>query len=250
MRLAPYLFQIRNDADLKQICRSYIDWMPLSLFSEPVGWWQQLFNTQNRFRNRFQRPHSFYIPHLKGLPFHPSDRISQHLEKNWETISNEFSKVAHMEVSTPSINLIDAGTWNTFPLMRSAKRITENIERCPNTWMLVQQCTLLDGIRGGVYFSIIYPGTHIDSHCGPSNLKLRYHLTIVEAEHAKIRSGDTWKTWRQGECLILDDSFEHEVLHQGNQRRVVLIVDCWHPDLTEKEKEFLIQVHNIWRREN
>jgi aspartate beta-hydroxylase len=48
--------------------------------------------------------------------------------------------------------------------------------------------------------------------------------------------------------LILDDSFEHEVRHQGDRKRVVLIVDCWHPDLTEEERNFLERLHDIWRR--
>jgi aspartate beta-hydroxylase len=51
----------------------------------------------------------------------------------------------------------------------------------------------------------------------------------------------------RGECLILDDSFEHEVRHDGTRRRVVLIVDCWHPDLTEPEREFITHVHRVWR---
>ena len=29
------------------------------------------------------------------------------------------------------------------------------------------------------------------------------------------------------------------VVHEGTHRRVVLIVDCWYPDLTEEERKFL-----------
>ena len=144
---------------------------------------------------------------------------------------------------------MDEGTWNTFPLRRSTIDLDENISRCPETWSIVQQCPLLRGVSGGVYFSIMYPSTHVRPHCGPSNLKRRYHLTLEEADGARIRSGDQWRTWQEGECLILDDSFEHEVQHRGDRKRVVLIIDCWHPDLNEHERDFLARLHLVWRRD-
>ena len=42
-----------------------------------------------------------------------------------------------------------------------------------------------------------------------------------------------WRTWREGRCLVFDDSFEHEVVHPGSAPRVVLIADLWHPEFEE-----------------
>lgn len=39
--------------------------------------------------------------------------------------------------------------------------------------------------------------------------------------------------------LVFDDSFEHEVWHNGTSMRLVLIVDVWHPELTEHERRSL-----------
>ena len=194
VQLMPYLFQVRNDVELQLVFSSYIAWMPLCIFSDPVQWIQLIVTSSNRFRLAYQRPHSFYAPHLKSLPFNPADSVSQRLEEHWEMILQEFYQVELLEISTLSTSLIDQRMWNTFSLMRAAQEIPENTARCPQTWAVVNQCPLMHGVRGGVYFSIIYPGTHIDSHCGPSNLKLRYHLTIEEAEGVKIRSADTWQT--------------------------------------------------------
>ncbi len=248
MRLARYLFEVRRDAELHPILRSYLGWMPLCLFSEPIVWARMLLASPRRFQREHQRPRSFYVPHLSAAPFGEPDHVSRFLEGNFAAISEEFARVASLEIESPSKVLVSEGVWNTFPLMRSAEKLQENIDRCPKTWVAAEQCPLLRGVRGGVYFSIIYPGTHVRSHCGPSNLKRRYHLAIEEAEGARIRSGKEWRTWRRRECLILDDSFEHEVLHDGDKRRVVLIVDCWHPDLTEKEQSFLTRLHQIWNR--
>lgn len=247
VRLAPFLVQASHNPALHPILRSSLNWMPLCLFSEPLLWLRMVLTNSSRFNRPDQRPKSFYVPHLNTLPFGEPDSVSKFLEENIASITEEFNQVAYLEVTTPSEVLVDQGVWNTFPLMRSAKLASENIERCPKTWAVVDQCPLLRGMRGGVYFSIIYPGTHILPHCGQSNLKLRYHLTIEEAEGARIRSSQEWRTWRRGKCLILDDSFEHEVIHAGDKRRVVLIVDCWNPELSEIERELLVQLHKIWR---
>lgn len=170
------------------------------------------------------------------------------LKANVAAIGEEFARIAPSdEVTTPSKKLVAKGTWNTFPLMREARRIEQNIAQRPKTWAVVAQCPLLWEMRArsNVNFSIMYPGTEVRPHCGPTNLKLRYHLTIEEADGIRIRSGAEWRTWRRGECLILDDSLEHEVLHAGKKRRVVLIVDCWHPDLNETEREFLRRLHGV-----
>jgi len=36
---------------------------------------------------------------------------------------------------------------------------------------------------------------------------------------------------------VFDDSFEHEVWHRGASRRVVLLLNIWHPDITQEQKE-------------
>ena len=48
-----------------------------------------------------------------------------------------------------------------------------------------------------------------------------------------------FRTWKEGEFIVFDDSFEHEVWHRGVKTRLVLIVDLWHPDLTAKQKSQL-----------
>lgn len=47
------------------------------------------------------------------------------------------------------------------------------------------------------------------------------------------------RTWEEGKVLIFDDSFEHEVWQEAETYRLVLIVDFWHPELTENQKRYL-----------
>lgn len=114
-------------------------------------------------------------------------------------------------------------------------------------------------IFGSHFFSRLSAGTHLASHCGPSNLRLRVHLGLIvpEGTHilalslprpwcsrlvivtrvllvptgTRIRCGLEERAWREGECLIFDDSFEHEVWHDGDTDRIVLIADMFHPDV-------------------
>ena len=81
------------------------------------------------------------------------------------------------------------------------------------------------------FFSRLVPGTHLMKHCGPSNFRLRCHLGLVVPPNVRIRCANEIREWKAGQCLIFDDSFEHEVWHDGAEDRVVLICDLWHPDV-------------------
>ena len=47
--------------------------------------------------------------------------------------------------------------------------------------------------------------------------------------------------WHSGQCLLFDDSFIHSAHYtgQGSRPRVILLVDLWHPEITEKERRAL-----------
>ena len=51
--------------------------------------------------------------------------------------------------------------------------------------------------------------------------------------------GEEILKWSEGKIFVIDDSFEHEVWQTGNGLRLVLLIDFWHPDLTNSVKERL-----------
>jgi hypothetical protein len=58
------------------------------------------------------------------------------------------------------------------------------------------------------------------------------------ANSARMRVGDVMHGWKEGGVVVFDDSFEHEVWNDdGRAPRVVLLLDVWHPDLSEAERE-------------
>ena len=85
--------------------------------------------------------------------------------------------------------------------------------------------------------ALAQPGTHLRPHCGSTNTRLTCHLGVIVPSGCSIRCGEEWREWKEGECIVFDDSWEHEVMHQGDEDRVVLLINFWHPDLPDDQKK-------------
>lgn len=228
---------IGQNPELCRIHEGFYRQVPLSLVTNPIKSFPRLFLRQSRYSHNSQRPR-FYIPALEAKPWWPSDTNSTILVHNLDIIAKEFNDTECRIRSHPQEYLVNEGNWSIFPLFRSRK-IEENCYLCPQTTAIVESLPLCDKVLGLVYFSVIVPGTKIRAHCGPVNTRIRYHLTLSSDAQAWICVDAEKRTWKPGECLVFDDSFEHEVQHHGHAPRVVLVVDCWHPGLSALEREWV-----------
>jgi len=132
----------------------------------------------------------------------------------------------------------DSGEWNVYYLFLHNMPFEENQSRCPLT------CAAISSVSAQyhhAFFSALAPGTHITKHHGPTNKKLRCHLPLVVPEgKCRLRVGDDVRELVEGECIVFDDSYEHEAWNDDPaSSRLVLILDVWHPDLRPKEVKFL-----------
>ena len=57
-----------------------------------------------------------------------------------------------------------------------------------------------------------------------------------------MRVGDEERTLEQGKAIIFDDSFNHEAWYDGKETRINLIIDFWHPNLTDAEVKFFSMI--------
>ncbi|MET8151127.1 aspartyl/asparaginyl beta-hydroxylase domain-containing protein [Actinoplanes sp. NPDC049668] len=89
---------------------------------------------------------------------------------------------------------------------------------------------------GMAFYSTLEPGSRIEPHRGFTNAHLRAHLVIRANDDARFRVADEWRAWQDHQLLVFDDTFEHEAMNDGDDDRVVLLFDIWHPDLTEVER--------------
>ena len=128
--------------------------------------------------------------------------------------------------------VVASGGWSDVQFYAGCRRDRANCELCPVTAAVVASRPEFNTVvHGSHFFSRLVPGTHLSAHCGPSNFRLRCHLGLVVPKGLRIRVGTEVRSWKAGECLIFDDSYEHEVWHEGSEDRIVLICDMWHPSL-------------------
>ena len=78
------------------------------------------------------------------------------------------------------------------------------------------------------------PATHVKPHCG-RRARLRLHLPLVAPttpRPAAMRVASEEVEWEEGEVLVFDDSYEHEVWQRADALAAsCMIVDLWHPTL-------------------
>ena len=130
--------------------------------------------------------------------------------------------------------------------------------KCPHR--MAGKCGL-----GSVYFSKLKRNTKVIEHCGPTNTRWRCHLPLIvpkgeAAGGSCLRVGlptvnEECVRWEEGVPILFDDSFLHSAVHSPNVvvkeeeddddeynldgARIVLIVDFWHPALSESDRNAL-----------
>jgi hypothetical protein len=194
--------------------------------------------TMGLWGHPMQRPVSKYVRYLPAKAWlNPKDfPFIKKLEKSYKKIKEEFLYTLENSPETfteEAENLHVGGNWTELRLKSSGHGFTVASESFPKTMKTIRNC---GQEFTSIKFSAIQPGTHIRPHTGPTNERLRIHLTLIHKGGAKIRVYDEWHTWVEGKAIIFDDSWEHEVINEGTEPRVVLIFDIWHPQLPDNER--------------
>ena len=82
------------------------------------------------------------------------------------------------------------------------------------------------------FFSILAPGAHIPQHRGFDKALLRYQLGLIVPEKRSdctLWVDRTPHHWSEGESIVFDDTYLHEVRNDTNQERIVLLVHFERP---------------------
>jgi beta-hydroxylase len=158
------------------------------------------------------------------------------VESEWLNIRSELEDVMKFRTELPNFQNIMTGVsaintdnnWKTYFLAGYGIKSKENCKRCPETARILKK---IPGMKTA-FFSILSPGKHIPAHKGPFNGVLRYHLGLIvprPKDKCRIRVADQIMEWDEGESLIFDDTYEHEVWNETDGFRVVLFVDFVRP---------------------
>uniref|UniRef100_A0A1A7Y4I2 Aspartate beta-hydroxylase n=1 Tax=Iconisemion striatum TaxID=60296 RepID=A0A1A7Y4I2_9TELE len=210
--------------------------------------WYELGHKHGHFASVWQR--SLYnVEGLKAQPWWtPKETgytdLVKMLERNWKTIRDEALAVMDRDSGRfipEEENLREKGDWGQYTLWQQGRKAESACQGVPKTCSLMERFSEATGCkRGQIKFSVMQPGTHVWPHTGPTNCRLRMHLGLVVPPHGcRIRCTNQTREWDEGKVLIFDDSFEHEVWQEADSYRLIFIVDVWHPELTQYQRQTL-----------
>jgi aspartate beta-hydroxylase len=125
------------------------------------------------------------------------------------------------------ISANDGRDWRTFVVKAYGTAVPQNITRCPVLARLLKNHP--DVVSAT--FSYLAPGKHIPLHRGPFRGILRFHLGLSMPLGEDGRPGATlWIDGEphgiaDGETLLWDDTYPHEVLNATQKVRIALLLD-------------------------
>jgi aspartate beta-hydroxylase len=180
-------------------------------------------------------------PGLTAQPWHDAARfpVVAGLERNARHILLEAQALEDSLFRDEAENIGRAGRWSVCSLYERGRKRKEICSRCPTVTAVVEADRRVTTRIGMIYFSRLDANSRVAPHKGPTNMRLRCHFGIEIPEGCGIRVGGVEARWEQGRSIVFDDSFEHEVWNLSRQRRTVLVVDVWHPDLSDDEVALL-----------
>jgi hypothetical protein len=197
-----------------------------------------------KLRDR-EKPRMGKYPGLSSIPWHEPHRFQ--LVRDLEAIAGEVADEVHAFAGKgfheEAEKIGRSGRWSVLFLYERGRKNEDNCSRCPQTAAAIEANRTVRSQGGLIYFSRLDPHTLVAPHRGPTNMRLRCHLGIDVPEDCGLRVGGVTRTWEERRCLVFDDSFTHEVWNRSNQPRLVLVVDLWHPDLTDDEVTLLSGLH-------
>ncbi len=157
------------------------------------------------------------------------------LREDWQAIRDEATAVALRGEASPSLATIspdhrriaEVDKWRSFFLWGYGYPIEDNIACCPTTKRVVEA---IPGLNSA-FFSILAPGTHIPPHRGVTKGLITCHLGLIVPRDGDVRMrvNDQIVRWAEGETLVFDDTYNHEVWNDTDGTRVVLLVQFERP---------------------
>ena len=173
----------------------------------------------------------YYFPHATEFLVRWQD-----IRREAMTISDNLERVPRFHDimrEQADISANDGRDWRMFIMRAYGADVPQNLARCPTVAALLAR---LPEVQSCV-FSFLAPGKHIPKHRGPFRGILRFHLMLTMPRTAEgdvgaiLEIDDKPYRLSEGECLLWDDTFPHEVRNRTDKVRVALLLDVWRRDM-------------------
>jgi Aspartyl/asparaginyl beta-hydroxylase and related dioxygenases len=221
------------------------------------------------------QPSPEHMPGLTAQPFWDitSNAIqfpwASKLEENWHIIRQELDAKLENEARAAALakqqqqqqtlgggknsifsgdsawqnNVMGAG-WSAFRLQRLGVWNGDNCQQFPQTTELLRSLDIPFAVRG-VCFARQQAMSGVQPHSDGRNFILTSHLGLKIPKGCWMKVGEETRGWEEGKLTTLDTSFEHSTGNPSEEDRHVLIIDFWHPELTEVEIKALEFVYDL-----
>ena len=216
--------------------------------------WCQTHESAFEYQHPQQRPNLFFVPDLAPIPVYTAEQTPWigALESVWETIKQEFL-AAQEAASDEQAPYLDAGVtslgadwepiantlnWGSFHLYKMGRPNPRLMNFFPETLQALSAIPLVKTLSAPreVFFSVLRGKQRIPPHFGVANTDMTVHLPVIVSPDSAIRVVDAVHEWQQGKIFAFDDAFLHESWNNGDQARVNLLFEAWHPDLSLDEQ--------------
>jgi aspartyl/asparaginyl beta-hydroxylase (cupin superfamily) len=144
-------------------------------------------------------------------------------------------------------NQVMGDGWSAIRLQRLGVWNMDNCKEFPQTYELLRSLQIPLAVRG-VCFARQAPQSGVQPHSDGRNFILTSHLGLSIPEGCWIQVGTERRGWSKGKLTTIDTSFLHSTGNPSNADRHVLILDFWHPDLSEAERSALEFVYDLRNR--
>ena len=155
--------------------------------------------------------------------------ISGVLTSHWEIIRDEYLALAEDAFDPWVQRGMHGDGWSVYGLVAAGHLVPGGQVHCPQTADILSKN---EGVSLAG-FSRMAPGSHIAPHAGWAENEFRLHLGLVVPDGCRIRVANETRHWQEGECLIFDDTVEHEAWNDSTSFRGNLMVDFLRPGMTE-----------------
>ena len=170
------------------------------------------------------------------------------LEAQSHVIQDEFeSKLQESQLFSADSawqNQVMGSGWSAIRLQRLGVWNMENCKQFPRTYEVLRKLGIPLAVRG-VCFARQAPNSGVQPHSDGRNFILTSHLGLKIPEGCWIQVGDERQSWQEGRLTTIDTSFKHSTGNPTDRERNVLIIDFWHPELTEAERSALEFVYDL-----
>lgn len=211
------------------------------------------FGRKKRYESQ---PVGYFFPQLQPIEFFDRREFAwlDAIEAVTDRIRDEFLAVLQSEEGfSPYITygndlplnqwaeLNNSPRWSAYHLIKDGQAVQPNAAHCPATLQALAGAPQPDqpGRTPVAMFSLLRPRTRIPPHVGISNARLVTHLPLIVPDACGFRVGNQTRRWVPGQAWVFDDTIEHEAWNEGDQLRVVLIFDIWHPALSAAERTMI-----------